>query len=340
MANDIAVLEKQFDPLLPKFAQVLEVPGINLPAPRLVRSILISCERTPKLLDCTRQSLFNAAMSAACLGLECDGVTGQAFLIPFSVKGTPAAQLVIGYKGYNTLAARSGYTITGEVVREGDAFDFDEGEGWVKHKKKLDGPPNRKIVAVWSKAAALSRPPIVKVLSIADIIAVKAKSPGARKGDSPWNDPEIGFPAMSEKTAKRRLGRGMPLNVMQYAARMEEAFDEQGLVSYITPERGVVVEASAVVSAQPSVDELVDTDTLAPPPESMPADQPSTATRLKEFDVSLAEAAKLGIVELEAAWWTIPLSYRISLQSALNRRHKPAALAADQEKDHNEARKQ
>ena len=41
--------------------------------------------------------------------LEVDGVTGQAFLIPF--KGR--AQLVIGYKGFNTLAARSGLTVTG-----------------------------------------------------------------------------------------------------------------------------------------------------------------------------------------------------------------------------------
>jgi RecT family len=32
-------------------------------------------------------------MSAACLGLEVDGVTGQAYLLPFKGK----AQLVIGY---------------------------------------------------------------------------------------------------------------------------------------------------------------------------------------------------------------------------------------------------
>jgi phage RecT family recombinase len=67
--------------------------------------------------------LFNSAMSAAVLGLEVDGVTGQAYLIPFAGK----AQLVIGYKGFNTLAARSGITITGAVVREGDEFDFELG---------------------------------------------------------------------------------------------------------------------------------------------------------------------------------------------------------------------
>jgi phage RecT family recombinase len=72
-------------------------------------------------------------MSAACLGLEVDGVTGQAYLIPF--KGR--AQLVVGYKGYNTLAARSGITITGAVVREGDEFDYQLGSAaFVRHKPK------------------------------------------------------------------------------------------------------------------------------------------------------------------------------------------------------------
>jgi recombinational DNA repair protein RecT len=35
------------------------------------------------LVKADRQSLLNASMSAACLALEVDGVTGQAFFIPF-----------------------------------------------------------------------------------------------------------------------------------------------------------------------------------------------------------------------------------------------------------------
>ena len=95
MPGDLVVLENQLRPLMPHFAQVL---GQTMPPERLVRTVVVSCERLPKLLECDRQSVFNAAMSAACLGLEVDGVTGQAFLIPF--KGR--AQLVIGYKGFNT----------------------------------------------------------------------------------------------------------------------------------------------------------------------------------------------------------------------------------------------
>src|SRR5215472_2936865 len=145
MSNELTILEQQMKPLAPRFAEAL---GSVMPVERLMRTVMISVERLPSLLDCDRQSVFNAAMTAACLGLEVDGVPGQAYLIPFKRR----AQLVIGYKAMNTLAARSGITITGAVVREGDIFDYDKGQGFITHKPKL-GEPGRRIIAAWAKAA-------------------------------------------------------------------------------------------------------------------------------------------------------------------------------------------
>jgi recombination protein RecT len=259
MANDIAIIERAFanEKLAAKFADVLNVPGVSLTPARLIRTVLVSCGRTPRLQACTLTSLFNAAMSAACLGLEVDGVTGQAFLIPFDVKGTLAAQLVIGYRGFNTLGARSGITITGEVVREGDAFGFDEGEGWLRHTKVL-GQPGRRIIAAWAKGAAVDRPAIVKVLDIDDIMAIKRRSPAGGRSDSPWNDQAIGFPAMAEKSAKRRLARNMPLNVYQVGAKLDEAFEERGLPAHIHPEQGVIIDhGGAEQKPQPAAGALL-----------------------------------------------------------------------------------
>src|SRR5262249_12016457 len=133
MTNALTVFQEQLAPLSPRFEQAL---AGRVSVERLMQTILVSCERNPKLLDCNRQSLFNAAMSAAVLGLEVDGVTGQAYLIPF--KGR--AQLVIGYKGFNTLAARSNMTITGAAVREGDHFAFELGtDARVIHVPELGG---------------------------------------------------------------------------------------------------------------------------------------------------------------------------------------------------------
>jgi recombination protein RecT len=237
MSSDLVLFENTLKPLAPHFEQALSGA---IPVERLMRSIMVSVERNPRLLQADRQSLLNASMSAACLALEVDGVTGQAFFVPF--KGQ--AQLIIGYKGMNTLAARSGFTVQGEVVREGDAFDYELGDkGFIRHKPKLgnQGP----IIATWATASANNRPPIISVLGIDDIMAIKAKSPGASRSDSPWNDPKIGFPAMASKSAKRRLSRAMPLNAdprFHLAAAMEEAVEERGRTSWIDPQRGLQIE--------------------------------------------------------------------------------------------------
>lgn len=242
MANELIVIERDMKPMIPHFQEAL---AGRMPVQRLVRTVLVSLERTPKLLDCTRQSIFNAAMSAAVLGLEVDGITGQAFLIPY---GT-TAQLVIGYKGMNTLGARSGYTITASAIREGDEIAYQKGTGaFLRHVPVL-GSKNRTI-GFWSVAESKSLPAIIEVLSIDDILAVKAKSPGAKKSDSPWNDSTIGFPAMGEKTVRRRLSRSMPLNAQtqeyHLAARMEEAFEEQGLPASIGPDRILRIEGTPI----------------------------------------------------------------------------------------------
>jgi phage RecT family recombinase len=242
MASELVLFENTLRPLTPHFEQAL---AGTIPVERLMRSIMISVERNPKLLThANRQSLLNSSMSAACLALEVDGVTGQAFFIPFAGK----AQLVIGYKGMNTLAARSGFTVQGEVVRDGDAFDYELGDrGYVRHKPKLGNTGN--IIGAWATASAHNRPSIISVMGIDDIMKVKNKAPGGSKSDSPWNDPLIGFPAMASKTVKRRLARSMPLNIMQVAAAMEEGFEERGKHAWIDPQCGLQIEGETTHDA-------------------------------------------------------------------------------------------
>lgn len=243
MANEIARIEKGLELVAPQLEQVLAM--YKIPVERLMRTVVLSVERLPALLNCPVQTVLNSAMTAACLGLEVDGVTGQGFLIPFKEEGTPKAQFLVGYKGYNTMGARSGFTLNSNVAREGDKFDFQLGTGgFVLHKPMLGRENERKIIAAYAVAESPGRSPIVQVLSLDQVLAVKAKSPGAKRSASPWNDPLVGFPAMAAKTAKRRLARDMPLNTtFHMAAAMEEQVEEVGRAAWITPERGVVIDA-------------------------------------------------------------------------------------------------
>ena len=245
MANDLVMYERALEPLLPTYGELLAPSGIK--PERLIRTVLVSIERMPVLRECTMPSIVQSATTAAVLGLEVDGVTGQGFLIPYTVRGVKTCTFQIGYKGYNTLAARSGYTINAGIVREGDDFEFVEGTGgYVRNKRKLGDEARRAIIGAWATAEASGRPPIICVRSIDQLLATKAKSAGARKPDSPWNDDAIGFPAMCEKTARRGLARSMPLNIMQLAASLDERHEEMGRPAWLEP-GGKLVEASATV---------------------------------------------------------------------------------------------
>jgi recombination protein RecT len=342
--NELTVIKQQFEPLLPRLEDALGAAVAHLPVPRLMQTIYFSIEQNPRLIEANRQTLFNAALTFAFLGLEVDGATGQGYLIPFNKRVQP----VIGYKGYATLGARSGLTITGDVVRDGDLFEFDLGSApFVRHRPKL-GDTGRKIIGAYACASSHSRPPIVAVIGIDELMAIKKRSPGGAKPDSPWNDPLIGFPAMCAKTAKRRLARGMPLNVFQHAARLEEAFEEAGLTGYIDPTRGVVVEADPTPpptstmltqSPPPETGAVYQPDTVEAPAEPAHARAqapPDVSGDLGRFRVACSAVADEGTKKLLALWNTIPFEFRANLQSTFDKQWWPRALLADRRSDEKE----
>jgi phage RecT family recombinase len=254
MANALTVYEHELNELRPTFRDVMP-PGID--PDRLKRTVLISLDRTPKLLECTKSSVMQAAITLAILGLEADGATGQGFLIPFAGK----AQTVIGYKGYNTLAARNGFGIRGHRVYEGDVFDLDLGRPLpIIHKPDIKTPiAQRKLLGCYALAISHTGLQIPQWLSIDELEAVRLKSPGAKKADSPWNDPLVGRLAMYEKTAKRRLQRVMPLSAYIAGASMEEAHEERGLHSWIDPKDGVSTEHThRLTETQPAEEGALD----------------------------------------------------------------------------------
>ena len=309
MPSDLIVVENQLKAHRPRFEAAL---GGRLPATQLEQTILVSCERTPKLLKCTPQSVLNGAMTFAVLGLPVDGATGQGFLIPFYNKEDKVfiAQAVIGYRGYNTLGARAGLTITAGTVRENDEFEYEMGSSaFVRHRPRL-GSSDR-VVAFWACACAADRPPIISVLAIEDVLAIKEKSRAAKEGGGPWHDPAIGFPAMGEKSARRRLVRSTPLRIdqphYQMAAAMEEAVDERGKLSWITPERGVIVEGEpAAQILPPRQDETPTAESLVGPTPPDKGQVAPVGDKLESFppdiESALDAAAKKGTAALKTAW--------------------------------------
>jgi len=91
--------------------------------------------QNPKLAECSAQSLVGAVMQASILGFKPTPVLGEVYFVPFnnkkkmpdgSERWIKEVQVQIGYKGYISLARRSGEikTLYAYAVHENDKFDY------------------------------------------------------------------------------------------------------------------------------------------------------------------------------------------------------------------------
>lgn len=181
---------------------------------RFMRVMMTAAQKNKELLKCTKQSLFEAMMSCAELGIEPDG--RRAYLIPFknSKKGVVECQLQLGYKALVELVLRSGTVsnIHADVVCENDDFEYDTGE--IK-RHKIDFRKERgAMYAAYAKATFKDGTTKAEVLSRFEIETIRNRSQAVRAAkrygkDTPW---DTDYNEMAKKTAFKRLSKWLTLS--------------------------------------------------------------------------------------------------------------------------------
>jgi len=134
--NPIATFSHFLDRLKPQME--LALPK-HLNGDRMARLALTAFSTSPKLQQCTQQSIAASIMTAAQLGLE-PGVMGQGYLIPYKQTCT----FVPGWKGLCDLVNRAGRaTVWTGAVFEGDpVFDYAQGDQpFIKHRQGDEDDP-------------------------------------------------------------------------------------------------------------------------------------------------------------------------------------------------------
>jgi len=115
--------------------------GVQLTAERLINNAILQMElsRDRKVLLCTPVSILYSVMAAASVGLDLMG--DQAYLVAMSKKNPRSgeheyyyATLWPDYKGLCTVAARSGWYLDSQIVREKDQFAIDVGTNQIQHQ--------------------------------------------------------------------------------------------------------------------------------------------------------------------------------------------------------------
>lgn len=194
----------------------------HMNADRFLRIALTQFQKTPKLLDCTPESFLGAVIQAAQLGLEPDGVTGMAHLIPYGGK----VNFQPGFQGLMELARRSGdiSQIVPRVVYGGDDFDYSYGleKDLLRHvPSETDQPgPITHVYCIIRLKDGTSRFEVWPMARIEAHAQRYSQAYKQKKQDSPWI---THFPQMAMKTLVVAALKYAPKSVeLQKAIGLEE----------------------------------------------------------------------------------------------------------------------
>jgi len=189
-------------------------PQLQMAAPkhltpdRILRIAMTSIQRTPRLLECRPESLMGAVLTCTQCGLEPDGASGLAYLVPFRDKrsGTTTCTLIIGYRGLMALARRSGEiaNLEARVVYENDTFSYEYGTAPKIHHAPTMNEPG-KMIAVYAVAVFKSGGCQFEVMSRPQVDAIRQRSRAS--DDGPW---VTDYTEMARKTVLKRLCKYLP----------------------------------------------------------------------------------------------------------------------------------
>ncbi len=186
---------------------------------RFLRIAITATMRTPKLLQCTQESLFGCLLALSQAGLEPDG--RRAHLIPFENRknNTVECTLILDYKGLAELVMRSGLvsSVHADVVCQNDDFEYDRGF-IVRHKINFK-EPRGEAYAAYAVIRFKDGTEKTEVMPQEDIYAIRNRGQGwqaFKKGyakQSPWDPKEpVIEREMWKKTAFRRASKWVPLS--------------------------------------------------------------------------------------------------------------------------------
>lgn len=158
------------------------VAGSFLTADRMLRLVVNAIKRTPKLMECSPQSMLGAVMTSAALGLEPNTIQQQAFLIPFKGRAKRGdkwvdvyeVQFQIGARGFVTLAHRAGVRMIADAIHQFDIFDHEVGsETFLRFKKNLQ--QRGELIGSFSHAK-FSEGETVCVLPLEELLKIRGRS--------------------------------------------------------------------------------------------------------------------------------------------------------------------
>lgn len=185
-------------------------------------TVLAELRRVPALYESRPADVLSAMLLAARLGLE-PGPLGHVYIVPAG----HTVEFVIGYRGFLTLAYRSGHVkdVAAALVQDGEPFSFRKGtRPYLDHEPRIGDKPTE-VVAAYAVARLRTGGSVFEVIGPAEWEKARKASPAGSKNEGPWHE-ERG--AMIRKTAVRRLEPMLPTSpLITKAVERDSTYAEQ-----------------------------------------------------------------------------------------------------------------
>lgn len=232
-----------------------------MPVDKFVRTALTAINTTPKLLNCTRESLLAAIMNSAQLGLEFNTPLGESYLIPYKNK----VNFQIGYQGLLKLAYNTGAfkRITAREVRENEKFHINYGTGEIDHEPCLSGDSGD-VIGYYATYQTKDGGQDVFYMSKEDAYKY-GQTYSKTFNDGPW---QTNFDAMAKKSALIQVLKYAPKATESQSLVQATSYDGTSMNKYNKTNDGSItfdvdyeVEAEEVSSNEKDIPDNVDKET-------------------------------------------------------------------------------
>lgn len=289
--QELALMRPNFLPLLPKTVRPEKFEAL----------VIAAVTSNPKLLECSRESLWRACVQGAELGLSLNPTMGEADILPVwnNRLRCNEAQFRPRYKGLMKLALQSGEvtSIRSVIVHENDEFDVIEGlrRDLIHKPARTNRGAMTNVYCVWTLKGLAE--PQFEVMDREQVYKIRGRSSSKNKDGTvigPWVTDE---PEMWRKTVVRRASKYMPISCEAFtkAVAVDNLADSD--TEFDITEGGEIVDITASVE-EPDYDDTTQVEDLA----AEVVDEPA----VKLVDIQPTETHKQWLIRAAAAVKALP----------------------------------
>jgi len=195
---------------------------------RVIKMAIVAASRSPLLLQCVPESIFNAMIDSSQLGLEPFSPLNLSYILPYKNGKTDQyeAKFMPSYRGLLELARRSGEikSVHAEVVYERDTIEVEKGlTPKLRHVPVYDGKDAGKPVLVYAIAHFKDGGYQFVIMTVPQVEAIRKRS------KSPNNGPWVEFwEQMALKTVLKNLLKFCPSSTQLLTAMEKDNSVETG----------------------------------------------------------------------------------------------------------------